>query len=595
MENIDNLTKEKLIAEITDLKAQLDKSKAVIKLIENANEIIFRYSLFPEPKWEFMNNALTKITGYTPEDCYKDPDLGWKMVHPDDRQLVDKTLYLKGSDPVPVEVRWITKDGRIIWMEQLNTPVFDEEGKLIAIEGIKRDVTDRHITQEKIAESEEKYRNITEKSFDVILLLDIKGYLLYASTAIERITGFKAEEVIGRHLKEFISKEDLAYVFGKFDEVLNGKTLEGIELKILKKDGSHTYIEITAFPILKNNEITQVQVIYKDISKRKRAENSLIESEERFRSLFENLPDAIFLADPETGILVDANIQAEKLLKKNRNEIIGMHQSKLHPKVIEDVSIETFKSHKDMILGGLSTTPVEINVACSDGSEVPVEIVSHIARINDKPLLQGVFRDISARVERERLKTQNAEFYKILFENNKSIMLLIDPNNVTFVDVNAKACEFYGYTREEFLTKTISDLNPRPLTELLEIRDKIKTEKLNHFITKHRLSNGDMRDVEIFIGPIISNQKLLLFGIIHDISDRIKLETELKENQVLLQSIMDNSPAAIFIKNLNGQYIKVSSRFKELFDIKIEDVLFKTPSDILPKEDAAYLVESDKV
>jgi PAS domain S-box-containing protein len=317
--------------------------------------------------------------------------------------------------------------------------------------------------------------------------------------------------------------------------------------------------------------------------------------EGRYKALYENLPDAIFLSDHETGIIVDANIAAERLLKKTRKKIIGIHQSQLHPPIMEDAAKEKFKNFKETLIQGLSTNPTEMDVICSDGSIVPVEIMAHIVNLNGRQILQGVFRDIRERKESERLKIESEEFYKSIFENNNSMMFLINPDNLAIVDANIKACEFYGYTKEEFISMTLLDINLREEAEIYVDINKVKAYNSNNIIVKHRLSNGEIRDVEIYVSTVIRDGKFLFYSIVHDITERIKMEAELKEGQNLLQSIMDNSPSAIFIKNLQGQYIKIGSKFKELFGVKTEDALYKTPLDIMLKEDAVYVMESDKI
>jgi PAS domain S-box-containing protein len=113
------------------------------RLAENAPDLIYRYRLLPEPRFEYVSPAAAAITGYSPEDHYADPDLGRKLVHPDDRVLLEETTRDPGGPAGPVILRWIRRDGRVIWTEQQNVAIRDEKGRLVAIEGIARDVTPR--------------------------------------------------------------------------------------------------------------------------------------------------------------------------------------------------------------------------------------------------------------------------------------------------------------------------------------------------------------------------------------------------------------------------------------------------------------------
>ncbi len=113
------------------------------RLGENAWDIIYRYRLQPSRGFEYVNPAATRITGYTPEEHYADPDLGFKLVHPDDRPVLESLTREGKAFLRPIELRWQHKDGHTIWTEQINVPIYDAAGNLVAIEGIARDITVR--------------------------------------------------------------------------------------------------------------------------------------------------------------------------------------------------------------------------------------------------------------------------------------------------------------------------------------------------------------------------------------------------------------------------------------------------------------------
>ncbi len=112
-------------------------------LAERARDLIYRYRFAPQAGFEYVSPSSTELTGYTPEDHYADPELGFKLVHPDDRHLLQRLISQHDQFSKPLILRWIRKDGSVFWTEQHNTPVYDESGQLIALEGIARDITDR--------------------------------------------------------------------------------------------------------------------------------------------------------------------------------------------------------------------------------------------------------------------------------------------------------------------------------------------------------------------------------------------------------------------------------------------------------------------
>ncbi len=135
-------------------RARLAESERRFRLLaENARDLIYRYRFKPTPAFEYVSPAATRILGYTPEEHYADPELGFKVVHPDDRHLLAQAASA-GYTGQPLVLRWIRKDGAIIWTEQHNTPIYNEQGELVALEGIARDITQRQQAIEALRASE---------------------------------------------------------------------------------------------------------------------------------------------------------------------------------------------------------------------------------------------------------------------------------------------------------------------------------------------------------------------------------------------------------------------------------------------------------
>ena len=141
-----------------------------------------------------------------------------------------------------------------------------------------------------------------------------------------------------------------------------------------------------------------------------RMEQRLRESERRFRLLFENSPDAIFITDPESGEILDANPAASELLLRPHAEIVGLHQSKLHPAHRVELAMAKFADQVHPFRKNHKTGPVESVILRADGSEVCVEVLAQIVQLNGNPVFQSSFRDISQRKraeeDRKRLEVQ---------------------------------------------------------------------------------------------------------------------------------------------------------------------------------------------
>ena len=140
-------------------RASLIQSERLFRLLaENSRDLIYLYRFRPSPRFEYVSPASKKITGYDPEEYYQDANLFTKLVHPEDRPLLDTLSRSKLSPKEPVTLRYLHKDGYYIWTEQLNTPIFNENGTIYAIEGIIRDISERKKFEEQLIQDKHSRR-----------------------------------------------------------------------------------------------------------------------------------------------------------------------------------------------------------------------------------------------------------------------------------------------------------------------------------------------------------------------------------------------------------------------------------------------------
>lgn len=153
-------------------------------------------------------------------------------------------------------------------------------------------------------------------------------------------------------------------------------------------------------------------------------------------------------------------------------------------------------------------------------------------------LVSFLFIDDENRLASRRKLEESEARYKLLFQNHHSIMLVIDPRSGEFVDINPAAASYYGWSREELLTMKVWDINTAEKARTTAAMQEALTRKESIFNVQHRLKSGEIRDVEVYSGPIEYFGKKMLFSVIHDTTDRIKAENEVRElNQTLEQRV----------------------------------------------------------
>ena len=271
-------------------KALEESEERYRRLTEQALDIIYRIELIPERRFVYINPAVERITGYTPEEHYRDPDLGLKIVIEEDRPLLEAALKSDDIFSRPLRVRWKTKKQQIIWTEQHNVPLYDSEGKLIAIEGIARDVTDRMEMLEDL-NNEKKRLEVTLFSIgDAVIAADQQGRITLINPVAEHLLGVLRKDVLGSPVDDYViivDAETLEPVTNPVTDVI--QTRKAVELRspccLIDSEGEQKLIESGAYPI-KNEDglLTGVVMIFRDISQKWAIQEHLIKTQ-RLESL----------------------------------------------------------------------------------------------------------------------------------------------------------------------------------------------------------------------------------------------------------------------------------------------------------------------
>ena len=219
------------------------------------------------------------------------------------------------------------------------------------------------------------------------------------------LTGYSPEELCRepKAWAQCIHPDDRERAVNTYATACKDRAPYNLQYRFVHRDtGQIRYVRDQGF--LSRDEqgaTTRVDGIITDVTELKEAQGGerkeAWEGRERYRALFDNAPDAIFLADVESGEILDANPTASQLLLRPHDEIVGLHQSELHPLLTEDDSKELFTKYVEQLRRGESVQPAEHVALRSDGMEVPVEITAQVLKMGDRRILQDFFRGITER------------------------------------------------------------------------------------------------------------------------------------------------------------------------------------------------------
>ena len=263
-------------AERANQRALRESENRFRRLAENAPDIIYRYEFAPVRRFSYVSPAATPITGYTPEEFYADPDLGVRITPPERRPVVEKLFRGEQVLEPSREVEWICKDGRLITVEVHDTPVYDEAGALVAIEGIARDITERRRNEEALR----RLSLVVEQAPVSIVITDKDANIEYVNPAFTAITGYTRDEVLGKNPRILQSGETPPEVYRDlWSAVTAGREWRG-EFRNKTKDGRVFCERAVIAPLLDSRgKITHFVGIKEDITENRKLEQQLLQAQ----------------------------------------------------------------------------------------------------------------------------------------------------------------------------------------------------------------------------------------------------------------------------------------------------------------------------
>ena len=537
-----NKTKEELIIELVKIESERVKTENTYKfLIENINDVV--YEVDNKGILKFISPSIKKLLGYSPDEVIGRSFLNF--VGDNKEYLTKRLLELSEKAELEHEYKLYSKTGNLRWV-RISTKAKYENGFFMGGSGTMIDITEKKLTEKKLQKSEALYRSILMASPDAIIISDLEGRILFASPINNKLFGYDSSYSFNNHFVfEYESENDRK----RLTSALAANSLESLhgvtEYTGIRSDGSTFDMEVN-MELLRDDKEQPINILFisRDITNRKLLEAELRKSEEKYRAMAERINDVLFDVTIE-GIINYLSPSIEKITGYTAEELTGKNFFDYLHSEDKPVLIEALNN-----LANRDSFELEHRYYMKDGS-------SRWVRSSAKPIFKegkmiggiGVLSDINERKLAEEHLRQSELRYKSFFEGNVSVMLLIDPNTGEIKDANPAACQYYGYTKSEICRLNIAQINTLAEDELAtEMQLAIKEER-RHFIFKHRLANGELRDVEVYSGPMEYGNSKLLYSIIHDITERKQTEEKLLKGNRLRSVISNINLAIITEKN----------------------------------------------
>ncbi len=583
------LVRFKLIKENKQVYDALRESEKRFRLLaENAQDIIYRYELYPRRATTFISPSVSKILGYTPDDFYSDPDLAMKILHPDDRKIFESMDRREIKIDEQITLRWIKKDGTIIWTELKNVSIYDDKGNLIAIEGIARDVTAQKKLENELKENELKFRTITNLVTDYTysFTVDENGNMRgdWVSDTFIKVFGWTVLELDAQGgWTAAMYKEDLPKWIEHAKKVLSGSA-DKMEGRMITRFGDIRWVIDYAVPIFdENGKVIKIYGAAQDITESKKLQEELRIREEHFEKLAESTTTAIFVYQGENFVYV--NNAAKKITGYSEDEIYKLKFYELvHPDFRELVKERGLKRQA----GEPVPTNYEFKIVTKDGQEKWIDFTGSLINWFGKPAGLGTAYDITPLKKAIENLEKATERWLAIF-NNAPIGIFIEDSNGTILSMNKKYEEITGYSSEELIGKSVHILaDPANKDKVQENIQRILSGEL----LDHTVQSINKEGSKIYVHLIETKFTLPdgspgILSICEDITEKVLLEKQLIENEKRFRTIFETAGEGICIADQYLNILDLNKKFCEMTGYSSIELIGKNFNEL-------FLIDEDK-
>ena len=509
-------------------------------------------------------------------------------IHPDDVARLGSEIAAvtgpTGDGKFATEYRVIHPDGSVHWLAIGVRVIFEGEGEKrhsVMGFGTSLDITERKLTEQKLRESEERFRIALRNSPIVIFNQDRD---LRYTWIYNPAMGFSQEAVLGKTDAELLHVEDAAVLTAIKHHVL----ITGIPVREEFKstlNGQTFFYDLSVEPMRDlNGTIIGVTCVSVDITERKQAEEALKNSQAQLEALVTSLDDIVFEVDMN-GTYLNLWTGNEARLFRPREEIIG----KRFDEVFGEAASRPFFEFLELTLSSNAAQTLEYPVVM--GGE-QLWYAAHYNIIHGQTgMPQNVsilVRDITARKQAEEALRQSQENFAKAFNLNPTALAITRNADGSFLNINNTYTSIMGYERSDIIGHKVIDF---PIYPDMQVREKLlRTFAEQGRVTNFELTIRDKRQIlhEILVSlePIVYNNEDCILSAFVDITELKKAQQDLRSNQKLLQAIIDNTPALVYTLDLDGRFLLINRPLEKLFGHTNAELIGHGREEFIPHDQA---------
>jgi len=501
--------------------------------------VIFKWQNQEGGPVEYVSPNVKDMMGYSSDEFLSGKTIYSNIISKDDWVRVCQELITYSQSGVVnykhQPYRIIKKNGEPIWVVDYRIILRDETGKITHYLGYLIDITAQKHTGDVLRESEERFKIIYEYAPDCYYLRDVNGRFVDANQSAEKITGYKRAELIGKNYLDLklLSEDQIFKATSLLAKNALGQPTGPEEFILNRKDGTHINVEISTVPVQIKGEIL-ILGIARDTTERKKTEELLKQSEEKFRKIVELAPDSIVTVDLK-GVITSCNSTFLERTGYSEGEIIGRNSSKL----VNLLGQSIFKNRdfkKPILTKILSKSEkfpkfYEVPWINKNGSTQISEVHIGLMKKGRKVIgIQAIARDITERKRIEEQLIVSEEKFRNMVNLIPDGLVTLDLNGI-IISCNRAFTKGAGMSNEEVVGKHFSKLPIIPEMDqpkFEKLFDSVKKEKPSRAIEYQWINqNKEIRLGEARIDYVTKDGKIVgIQGIVRDITERNKAQKE---------------------------------------------------------------------
>jgi len=442
------------ITEQINLRVKLAESERKFRLLaENTRDLVYAHDL--DGNMFFISPSVRQFLEVEPADALNTHFSDWLTDSPINRAAFEAfdAEVRQGHEVPPFVLELRSHTGRIFLMEFHENLIRDDDGEIIGVQGVGRDITERFRAEEQLRKSEEQFRQLVDLLPQTVFELDLNGNLTFTNRFGLALFGYTTTDLEeGLHVTELFIPEETERLQTDIPKKIRGEEVRRREWTAKRKDGSTFPALVYSSPVMQGGEPIGLRGIVYDLTERKRAEEALADSEGKYRAVLEQSAEAVYLVDVNTKRVLEANAAFEQLLGYSREDLkdLRVYDFIGHPAEDIDQKIDEILTHERSFLR-------ERQYRRKDGSLVEVEVSITAISYRGTKVLCLVARDITARKYAEQELKNERDFVHSLLDTANSLVLCLDGK--ARITVFNRECErITGYTRDEVLGKYLPDI-----------------------------------------------------------------------------------------------------------------------------------------